>query len=386
MAKVLFEVTEENLDTGLRGYPVGHCTTSTVDPIKGLYYLNFPVADIAYWEPERAIHLLYAGKDGSKEDIEEFSKQLQQAAICSPKVVDHIRKLPREGHPMQLFCAALFICGMIESHDDYRADCLSIIAKVPEIAAAVINYHAGWGESNPPKPELGYIENFIHMLNIPNASTEELTEIFKIFTVLHLDHGGGNLSTFVGKTVASGLQDMYGSIAAAMSALAGPRHGKANQDCLEFVQEIQKELKGDITPEKVEEIIRNKLAKNDLVFGFGHAVLRVEDPRATVLYELAEKKYPDHPLVKLTTILRTIGPKVLAENPKISNPYPNVDAISGTILSAAGFPYPEYFTILFGLARVAGISVQTVYERCVAREGKGTPIVRPKYIFKPPSA
>ncbi|MBS4168415.1 citrate (Si)-synthase [Parachlamydia sp. AcF125] len=382
MGKVLFEITEDNLDTGLRGYPVGYCTTSHVDPIKGLFYLNYPVADIAYWEPERAIHLLYAGKDGSAEEIEEFSQSLKKNAVCSSKVIEHIRKLPSEGHPMQLFCAALFICGMVEGQNDYQKDCLSLIAKIPEIAATVINYHAGWGESKPSNPDLGYMENFVHMLNVPRASPEELIEVFKVFNVLHLDHGGGNLSTFVGKAVASGLQDMYGSIAAALSALAGPRHGRANQDCLEFIQEIQQELKDDITPESVEALIRKRLANDQLLFGFGHAVLRVEDPRATVFYTLAEKKYPDHPLVKLTHILRTVAPKVLAENPKISDPYPNVDAISGTVLSAAGFPYPEYFTLLFGLARAVGISIQIVYERCIAREGKGLPIVRPKYLFK----
>lgn len=86
--------------------------------------------------------------------------------------------------------------------------------------------------------------------------------------------------------------------------------------------------------------------------------------------------------MKITKLLRSEGTKVLKENPKITNPYPNVDAISGTVLSAAGFPYPEYFTVLFGLSRIVGISRQIVYERCEAREGKGTPIVRPKYFFK----
>ncbi len=132
----------------------------------------------------------------------------------------------------------------------------------------------------------------------------------------------------------------------------------------------------------MEEFIRNRLKNNQLVFGFGHAVLRVEDPRATVLYEYAQKHFPKHPLVKIALLLRTEGSKVLAENPKISDPHPNVDAISGTVLTAAGFPYPEYYTVLFGLARIVGISIQVVYERCEARGGKGTPIVRPKYLFK----
>src|SRR6202043_1407127 len=102
----------------------------------------------------------------------------------------------------------------------------------------VINHHAGWEKTPPSKPELGYMENFTHMLNIPNRNKVELTPIFKLFNILHYDHGGGNLSTFVGKAVASGLEDMYGSMTAAMAALSGPRHGKANQDCLEFVKTI----------------------------------------------------------------------------------------------------------------------------------------------------
>ena len=129
--------------------------------------------------------------------------------------------------------------------------------------------------------------------------------------------------------------------------------------------------------------MRKLLANKELVFGFGHAVLRVEDPRATVLYAEAEKHYPNHPLIKIAKLLRSEGPKVLGENPKISDPYPNVDAVSGTLLYAAGFPYPEYFTVLFALSRAVGIAMQIVYERCEAREGKGTPIVRPKYIYKP---
>jgi citrate synthase len=92
--------------------------------------------------------------------------------------------------------------------------------------------------------------------------------------------------------------------------------------------------------------------------------------------------YPEDPICKIAFLLRIAGPKVLKENPKISNPYPNVDAISGALLSAAGFNHSEYFTLLFGMSRVVGIARQIVYERCEARGGKGTPIVRPKYIFK----
>src|SRR5690606_28770601 len=141
-----------------------------------------------------------------------------------------------------------------------------------------------------------------------------------------------------------------------MNALAGPRHGRANQDCLAFVQEVLEILGEKATAQDVEKLLRRKLENKELIFGFGHAVLRVEDPRATVFYNLAKEKYANYPLVKIALLLREVGPKVLSENPKISNPFPNVDAISGIVLSAAGFPYPEYFTVLFGLSRVVGIS------------------------------
>jgi citrate synthase len=383
MSEVLFEITKDNLETGLRGYPCGYCTTSFVDPVKGVTYVGRPVNEIVDWGPEKIIYLLYTGREGFEKELKDFKEELKKRSAVSPEVIKHIRLLPRQGHPMKLLCAAMLIAGMYEGKNDYKEDCLNIIAKMPQIVATVINYYAGWGDTPPPKPELGYMENFAQMLNVPNRNLPKLTEALKLFNILHYDHGGGNLSTFVGKATASGLEDMYGSIVSALTALAGPRHGKANQDCLEFVQEMLKVLGPKTTPEKVEEYLRNKLANNELIFGFGHAVLRVEDPRATVFYQYAVKNYPDHPLVKMTALLRTVGSKVLKENPKISDPYPNVDAISGTVLAAAGFSYPEFFTVLFSLSRVVGIAFQIVYERCEARDGKGTPIVRPKYIYKP---
>jgi citrate synthase len=144
-----------------------------------------------------------------------------------------------------------------------------------------------------------------------------------------------------------------------------------------------KEVGEHATPSDVERLIRQKQANNELIFGFGHAVLRVEDARATVGYEYCKKHFPNHPLVKIALHLRTEGSKVLKENPKIADPYPNIDAITGAMLTAAGFPYPEYYTVLFGLSRSVGIAIQIVYERLEARGGKGTPIIRPHYFYKP---
>lgn len=381
MSDVLMEIKTENLETGLRGYPVGYCTTSSVDPMKGLFYVGKPVDEMAEWDPERVIFLLMYGREGSEEEVKKFAKEIQARSKLHPKTVQAIRNLPREGHPMKLFSCALLLAGMFESSGDYREDCLNVIAKIPLLVAELINHHAGW-KAGQNRPELGYMENFTQLLGVPHANSKELTRAFRVFDVLHLDHGGGNLSTFTGKAVASGLADMWTSLAASMDALAGPRHGKANQDCLEFIESMRATLGDQATEQEVEALIRKKLENKELVFGFGHAVLRVEDPRATVFFSLAERYYPNHPLVKMARMLRSQGTKVLKENPKVSDPYPNVDQISGTFLTASGFGYPEYYTVLFGLSRAVGIARQIVYERLEAREGKGTPIVRPKYLFK----
>lgn len=386
MPDVLFQVTTENLETGLRGVPVGYVTTSVVDPTKGLYYIGKPVTELVHKSPEEVIYLLYHGKEPNEKELEQFKTDLAKRGHCSKETLEAIQRLPRHGHPTKLFTAAILVAGMLEGKNNYKEDCLNLIAKIPELVATVINYHAGWGQTPEPKPELGYMQNFTHMLNVPGKNMDSLSEVFRLFNILHYDHGGGNLSTFVGKAIASGLEDMYGSIAGSMCALAGPRHGKANQEVLEFVQKMYQELGDKATEESVEKYIREKLDKKEVVPGFGHAVLRVEDTRAQILYAIADKRFPDFPLVRLVKLIRTAGIKVLSENPKISDPYPNVDAISGIVLAASGFNYPEYFTVLFGLSRVVGIAIQIVYERLYARDGKGTPIIRPKYIYKPRTA
>jgi len=378
---VLFEVTRDCLETGLRGYPVGYCPSSYVEPMKGLYYMDRPIGALAKESPEEVIYLLWYGKEPNAAELAAFKGELQKRGTLSQPLVDACLKLPKTGQPMKLLSMQLLLTAIFEGTNDFREDGLNLIAKIPALTAMVINHHAGWGQGNSSKPELGYIENFVHMLNLPEKPKAGFTEVMKLFNILHYDHGGGNLSTFVGKAIASGLQDMYGSITGALLALEGPRHGRANQDCLEFVEEIQKKLGDKANVEAIEALIRQKLANKELIYGFGHAVLRVEDPRATIFYELAQTQFKDHPLAALAVNIRAAGIKVLSENPKISDPYPNVDAISGIVVMAAGFAYPEYLPVLFGMSRAVGIARQIIYERCEAREGKGTPIVRPKYFY-----
>ncbi len=373
--KVLFEITEDLLDTGLRGFPVSTVYTSEVDPGEGLHYVGYPIADLADLDPEAAIYLLFYKKLPTKPELSKFKKELVKRAKVDKRVIKMIQGLPKEGHPMEWLIAGLTFAGMLCKTGDYREDGLNVVAQMPEIVAAIYRARSGWGKAIKSKPRLGLMENFVQMLGVPGADAAKLTRLMRVFYVLHMDHGGGNLSTFVGKAVASGKSDMYASLGAAMAGLYGPLHGRANQECLEFLDKC-----GTDDAEKVEAFVRAEMAAGRSIYGFGHAVLRAEDPRAGVQYELGKELCPEDPFYKRAVVMRERAVKVLKESPKVKNPYPNVDAVSGTLLRACGLTDSEYYTVLFGLARCSGIAAQIVDERLVHRGGKGVAIYRPNDI------
>jgi len=373
--EVLFQVTTAHLNTGLRGFPVGTTRTSGVSPMTGVSYVGYPITELAYDDPESVVYLLLNKALPTTSELTAFKADLASRAVVDPKVIELIKGLPKEGHPMEWFCSSLLFLGMTGKTGDYREDALNLIARSGEVVAAIFRVRSGWGDPIASKPEMGLVENFVQMLGVPGGDTRALTSLLRTFYVLHMDHGGGNLSTFVGKAVASGLADIYASIAAGMAGLYGPRHGRANQDCLNFVRKV-----GSSDPAEIEKFIRKAIEDKELIYGFGHAVLRAEDPRATIQYELGEDVCGDDVLFRTAKNMREVAVRVLKENPKISNPYPNVDAISGTLLNAVGLTDSDFYTVLFGFSRVVGIAAQIVDERTVLRDGKGVAIYRSKFI------
>jgi citrate synthase len=370
--EVLFTIKESHLDTGLRGFPVSTVYTSFVDPNDGLHYVGYPIADLAYVDPEAAVYLLFYKNLPDADQLAAFKAELVRRAKVDPRVIELIKGLPKEGHPMEWFMAGLNFLGMLCKTGNYKEDGLNVVAQMPEVVAAIYRVRSGWGDPIESKPELGLVENFVHMMGVPDADPARLVKLMRVFYVLHMDHGGGNLSTFVGKAVASGLSDTYASLGAAMAGLYGPRHGRANQECLEFLDAC-----GTNDPDAVEAFVRSEMAASRSIFGFGHAVLRAEDPRAGIQYELGKSLCPEDSLYQRAVIMRERAVKVLKEHKKVQNPYPNVDAVSGTLLRACGLKDSEYYTVLFGLARCSGISAQIVDERLVHRNGKGVAIYRP---------
>ena len=367
------------MDSGLRGIPVGTCLTSYVDTIEGVHYVGYPVGDLSNLEEEDVIYLLFHKRLPNEEESAAFRKELAHRGEEIPtgalRVLETLT--PGSGHPMDWLSIVIMAMGAAETTGDARADSMNLIARMPELMARIFLLRGGQKEElRPRKTKLGLVENFVHMLGIDGEEAERMNRVLRFFFILHMDHGGGNLSTFSGKAVASGRACVYASLASAMNALSGPLHGRANQACLEFVQRI-----GTSDHSEIEDFVRSELAAKRPIYGFGHGVLRAEDPRARLLIELGSEICPDDEHFQIVKALREVVPPILKEHPKIKNPYPNVDLASGSLLNAIGFRKPHYYTTFFGWARVAGICAQILDERN-SRDGRGVPIYRPKYIAK----
>ena len=371
----MFTVHSSHLNTGLRGVPVGTCRTSFVTPTEGVHYCGYPIAELAHFSPEDIVFLLFNKELPTPEQSAAFKAELSARGRVPDSVAAVFHTLPRNGHPMDWLSIGIHTLGMMETTGDWKEDALNLIARMPRMMGLMFRIREGRGENIPDDDlELNMVQRFVRTLEMDGVDDELMEKILATYLVLHMDHGGGNLSTFTGKAIASGHATVYASIAGAMNALSGPLHGRANQSCLEFVLRI-----GTSDPDKVEAFVRGELAAKRPVFGFGHAVLRAEDPRATVQFALGERLCPDDENFKIIRTLREVAPRVLSENKKISNPTPTLTSPKG-LLHHVGFKDPTYYTTFFGWARVAGIGAQIIDERTVMRSGKGTPIYRPKYI------
>lgn len=372
----LFNVTEKHLNTGLRGIPVGTCRTSFVTPTDGVHYCGYPISELAHFPPEDIVYLLFNKELPNPEQSAAFRKDIKARGHVPDSVAAVLHTLPKDGHPMDWLSIGVQTLGMLDTTGDWKEDALNLIARMPRLMGLLFRIREGRGDDIPEDDlSASMVQRFVRTIQISGVDQGQMERILSTYLVLHMDHGGGNLSTFAGKAIASGHATVYSSISGAMNALSGPLHGRANQSCLEFVLRI-----GTSDPIKVEAFVRGELEAKRPVFGFGHAVLRAEDPRATVQFALGETMCPDDDNFKIIRTLREVAPRVLSENKKISNPNANVDIASGALLHYVGFKDPTYYTTFFGWARVAGIGAQIVDERAVMRGGKGTPIYRPKYI------
>jgi len=197
----------------------------------------------------------------------------------------------------------------------------------------------------------------------------------QLYLTLHSDHESGNVSAFTTHTVGSALSDAYYALSAGLNGLAGPLHGLANQECLGWIIMVKEKFGRVPTNEQLEKFAWETLNSGKVVPGYGHAVLRITDPRFDAFMAFGKKYCADDPVFQLVAKVFDVVPEVLKQVQKIKDPWPNVDAISGSLLHHFGMTEFDYYTVLFSISRALGVCSQLVISR-----GIQSAIVRPKSV------
>lgn len=366
-----------------------------------LYYRSISVTDMicSYDDTscsgfEEATYLLLFDKLPNKEELAEFMRILAEYRRLPRNFVrDVIMKAPGKDIMNSLTRSILTLYnydhkGLDNSIENVLRQCLTLIAVTP--LCAVYSYYAymHYNENrsliiHKPKPELSTAENFLYMLRPDNKYTKLEAEVLDIAFVLHAEHGGGNNSTFTTHVVTSAGSDTYSTIAAALCSLKGPRHGGANIKVMEMFADIKKHVKNWKDKEELTAYLSGILSGENfdhagLIYGMGHAVYSVSDPRAEVFKKFVEalaKEKGRTKEFKLYRDVEEISKTLIMEKRKIyKGVSANVDFYSGFVYNMLGLPQ-ELFTPMFAIARMSGWSAHRLEE--LLNSGK---IIRPAYV------
>jgi citrate synthase len=387
-SKVLSECTVAQGYGGMRGVKCMVCDTSEVPPDRGLLVRDIPIGELTDKTPEDIFYLLCTGELPDASSRRALQKDWAARAKVPAYVWKVLEGMPATSHPMCMFNTG--ILAMQKESEFVKAynkgmpktdywkptleDSLNLLAKLPTLAAGVYRMRFKKGKRIAPKPDLDWAHNYAHMLGIKDPKGE-FADCMRLYLVLHCDHEGGNVSAHVCHTVGSALSDAYYAVSAGLNGLAGPLHGLANQECLNWILDLRKKFKGEPTDEQLEKFAWDTLNSGKVIPGYGHAVLRVTDPRFTAFRDFGMKHFPKDPVMKMVDQVFTIVPEVLKKQGKAKNPWPNVDAGSGALLHHYGMREFSYYTVLFSISRAMGMCSQLIVNRAI-----GTPIERPKSV------
>jgi citrate synthase len=382
------EVTISQAYGGMRGVNGLVCDTSEVPPDRGLIIRGIPIGDLTEKSPEEVFWLLLTGELPTKAQVKDLSDDLKSRAKVPDYVWKVLEAMPKDSHPMAMFDTAILVMekeskfrlnydlGMKKS--DYWVwtleDALDIVAKLPEIAAGVYRMRFNKGPRIPFDSSLDWSGNYVKMLGLGDPGGK-FTECMKLYLVLHSDHESGNVSAHTTFCVNSALSDLYYSLSAGLNGLAGPLHGLANQECLGWVLETKKKFGGVPTEKQLHDFAWETLNSGKVVPGYGHAVLRITDPRFTAFLAWGKKNIPEDETFQLVARVFDVVPEVLKQVQKIKDPWPNVDAGSGALLYHFGLTEFPYYTVLFSVSRALGVCAQAVVARAM-----GWPLERPKSV------
>lgn len=392
---VIDQVTLDQAYGGMRGIKSMVWEGSVLDPEEGIRFRGLTIPEVKNKLPK--------GPDGSKEPVpealfwllltgevptEEQVRALSADLASRSELPDHVTKvldsLPKTLHPMAQFSMAV---TALESESkfakayaqgvnkkDYWSytfeDSLNLLGKLPVIASKIYRNIFKDGKISSIDPNADYGKNLATLLGYEN---KDFVDLMRLYLTIHSDHEGGNVSAHTTHLVGSALSSPYLSLAAGLNGLAGPLHGRANQEVLEWLFKLRDEVNGDYSKETIEKYLWDTLNSGRVIPGYGHAVLRKTDPRYTAQREFALEHFPNYELFNLVSTIYEVAPKVLAEHGKTKNPWPNVDSHSGVLLQYYGLTEASFYTVLFGVARAFGVLPQLIIDRAV-----GAPIERPK--------
>jgi citrate synthase len=376
---VIFEITKDHLTNGLRKIPLGFCSTSYIDEKKGIYYAGRSIEELIDKDPIEVIHLLFSGWEATDSEIDDFKLQIKERQNIDDEIKRKINNLPKDIDPLELLSMSVLLLKP-KSTTNPKEQLLDLLAKMPTLCAYIINHHANI-EDNKTENE-NYLERFANILNLSTLKKDKFLEVLKLYAILSFDHGGGSIDAFVGKTISSANIDLYSCIASSIIAVNSNLIGKASGICFEFLRELSNDENGLISDEEFEKILIKKIEKNEKIYGFGHPIFSIEDPRAKILYNYAQKNFSDDLLIKYAFSLRYVGKKVLSKFGKMKNPYPNIDAIIGSIFNSVGFDKSIYFPIIFAMCRSVGVAIQIYDEKVETFGRKKTKLIHPHFFYR----
>ncbi len=366
-----------------------------------LFYRGYNVRDIVKNQPhemhygfEECTYLLMFGQLPTSGQLRDFKKLLAAYRTLPPNFVrDVIMKKPSKDMMNSLARSVLTLYSYDDAADDTSEEnvlrqCIALIAEFPLLSVygyQVYNYYYNDASLiiHQPKPEYSTAENILHLLRPDGQFTPLEAKLLDVALILHMEHGGGNNSTFTTHLVSSSGTDTYATIAAALGSLKGPKHGGANIKVVQMFADMKSHLKNWEDEEEVREYLEallNGYAFDNagLIYGMGHAIYSVSDPRAVTLHgfvqELAEEKGMLKEYQLYETVAR-LAPEIIAKKRKMfKGVCLNVDFYSGFVYQMLGLPL-ELYTPIFAIARIAGWSAHRMEEIC--HKGK---IMRPAYM------
>jgi len=367
---------------------------SYVDPVEGIRFRGFTISELLEKLPKPdgaempyaggLYYLFLIGKMPSLEDALDIEREWKARQAVPGYIFDIIRAMPPDTHPMTLFTQAV-LALQSGSHfswqyhhglkkDEYwiptLEDSLNLTAKLPTIAAYIYRWKYKHGYFISSNSDLDWGGNFAYMMGIEDETYKDLS---RLYFLLHSDHESGNVSAHATHLVGSSLADVYYAVSSGLSGLAGPLHGLANQECLAWLLQVFNVYQGVPDREELRQFAWETLDSGQVIPGYGHAVLRKTDPRFTAQLEFGTRHFDTDDIFLLAKLVYEIVPDVLREQGKAKDPWPNVDAISGSLQYHYGIKEFDFYTVMFGVSRALGVTANAVWARAL-----GQPLERPK--------